>query len=786
MTTLSALLASVPQPLRRASQLDRILVEETLQSGGGSRTRRAIDLAAGCTPGSPFLGVYTEPVSPEALVELDGVLAGVAIERVSLRGARLGDAGLQRLLGTRWLESVRELDLGDCGLTSRGVAELIASPAMDRLRCLRLANDDVAAALSGIASSSLEELSLSQCGLSEDALAGLGAASLPALRRLSLHASARWVSGSSQVEAFKDGGELPEARYGAAAWRGLMQSPLAAQLEQLWLTHFALDAKAAAVIGGAALGALRRLTLDGTRLGDAGLTALASAGGLPSLEHLSLDAVGLERAASAMTALASAAWAPRLGSLVLSRNALSASDLAALFGGALALHELDLDHCRVGDAGCRALCAAEQPLTHLKLAGNAVTAAGVRALLEARFVPSLVLLVLWNNPIGDEGCAAVVSCAELARLERLSLAGTGATDALLPALRQSPVLGRLSALNLHDNRLSDDAASLIAARAPGLTLLVLSSNGLTARGVAALQQSLSACRLALEGQDPSKLPPRLLGSESLGLVPLPSAPARPPEPHVSPKARAKLSPSASVALRRHEDRWALALEKKGGALVPSFVATSGAKVTRVELALEVSEVGWDVAPSQKQCALVCAAGLFVVDLKSGKAARIGDAPSSLARAVCFCGDHLVVLDRDGATPGRNRLDFHLDRKGWKLVGSVRGLPQELSELTSIAARQVVVVHGTSGALLVAARDGQWRYLGHTRSRLELFSTDRVLKPTSRRSGGGKWVKGDAERTYAVTAGSGFELTGVDAALAAAFAPGTSEEASQARVDEAFL
>ncbi|MBZ0121364.1 MAG: hypothetical protein K8H88_30485, partial [Sandaracinaceae bacterium] len=222
MTTLSALLASVPQPLRRASQLDRILVEETLQSGGGSRTRRAIDLAAGCTPGSPFLGVYTEPVSPEALVELDGVLAGVAIERVSLRGARLGDAGLQRLLGTRWLESVRELDLGDCGLTSRGVAELIASPAMDRLRCLRLANDDVAAALSGIASSSLEELSLSQCGLSEDALAGLGAASLPALRRRSLHASAGWVSGSSQVEAFKDGGELPEARYGAAAWRGLM------------------------------------------------------------------------------------------------------------------------------------------------------------------------------------------------------------------------------------------------------------------------------------------------------------------------------------------------------------------------------------------------------------------------------------------------------------------------------------------------------------------------------------------------------------------------------------
>ena len=135
---------------------------------------------------------------------------------------------------------------------------------------------------------------------------------------------------------------------------------------------------------------------------------------------------------------------------------------AGLGAGALpAVTKLDLGGVHVGDAGALALAAAlgRGALPRLKilhLISAAIGDAALVALAPAlRRLPALEHLILFRNPFGDEGLAAIVALPAgalppttggLAKLERLDLSFTQVTDAGCAALAAALDSGALPAL----------------------------------------------------------------------------------------------------------------------------------------------------------------------------------------------------------------------------------------------------------------------------------------------------------------------------------------------------
>ncbi len=68
--------------------------------------------------------------------------AGIDLRMVSMRGAPIGDVGVEILLGTPVLASAHYLGIERCGLTDRGVELLAQSPQVNGLRELSLCNRD--------------------------------------------------------------------------------------------------------------------------------------------------------------------------------------------------------------------------------------------------------------------------------------------------------------------------------------------------------------------------------------------------------------------------------------------------------------------------------------------------------------------------------------------------------------------------------------------------------------------------------------------------------------------
>jgi len=149
-----------------------------------------------------------------------------------------------------------------------------------------------------------------------------------------------------------------------------------------------------------------------------------------------------------------------------------------LGAGALpAVTWLDLNDTHVGDAGASALAAAlgRGALPRLKklyLGDTALGDAGLVALAPAlRRLPALELLDFYDNPLGDDGLAALVApppaagappppTGGLAQLRTLDLIGTQINDAGCAALAsalESGALPALEGLNLYDIPASDAA-----------------------------------------------------------------------------------------------------------------------------------------------------------------------------------------------------------------------------------------------------------------------------------------------------------------------------------------
>jgi hypothetical protein len=392
---------------------------------------------------------------------LDALVPGRLME-VSLDGASLvSDAGLACLV--RHGGTLRSLSAARLRVSDRGVAATLARlPA-------------------------LSSLALDGCDVGPVTIAAC--ARLAGLTRLSLHAcwSADGVARLAALDRLVD-------------------------LDLGWAR--ATDDAAAEAIAASATG-LVRVSVAGSRVGDAGAAALAR---LPRLASLNLSgcgrvgsagiqavaasAVGLtsldaSRTRAADAALACLAALPRLASINAAFTA--AGDCAATaWGGSATLKRVDLDATDVTDAGIAALARAPR-LTRVAITDcDRVTDAGLIALAAA---PRLADLDAAFTRAGDAGVAAIASCASLTRLV---LDSGDVTDVGVAALAAGGSrLGRrpahpppLACLDLGACRVTDAGAACLA-RLTTLTCIVLASGGISDAGLAALSRLPRLARLAV-------------------------------------------------------------------------------------------------------------------------------------------------------------------------------------------------------------------------------------------------------------------------------------------------
>ncbi|MBA3546168.1 MAG: hypothetical protein H0T76_06785 [Nannocystis sp.] len=298
---------------------------------------------------------------------------------------------------------------------------LAASPRLEHVRYLHLFLEDC---------------------LPQEALAGLAAVDLPALRDLNL-----------------DGGIGPR---GAAILAGL---PLLARL-----TH---------------------LTLPNNPLGRAGVAALGHSPHLHKLWSLNLyKSLLTEDAALALAD--TPAWTG-LRRLNLSYNVLGRAALASLGGNPalVKLKELDVSHSiNTADDSDRfsALVRAGglPKLTVLRIGGGRSGDAGLAALAETGRWPDLRNLDLRSASIGPAGAAALARATHLSVLERLEiqLDNLGPEGGL--ALAGAPHLAGLRHLDLRTCELDDQAALALVNHLKNPESLVLSDNNIGDAGAAAI------------------------------------------------------------------------------------------------------------------------------------------------------------------------------------------------------------------------------------------------------------------------------------------------------------
>ncbi len=229
---------------------------------------------------------------------------------LDLCGNRLGDDGAGRLLRSGHLRHAQALDLSFNGLSDAAVQALLDAGPWPRLRSLGLCGNE------GIT------------GRAAAAIAQSGA--LPALEQLDLgdnrlDATAVWRLSNSRTLPRLSALHLAGNPFGDAGVRALARGPLLPRM----LRHApALDlgrtdtgpAGVQALLAGGRLRPVRILRLDGNRLGDAGLTALALAD-LPNLRELYVGDNGITD--DGALALAGAPLLNRLTRLDLSCNRLS-------------------------------------------------------------------------------------------------------------------------------------------------------------------------------------------------------------------------------------------------------------------------------------------------------------------------------------------------------------------------------------------------------------------------------------------------------------------------------
>ena len=203
---------------------------------------------------------------------------------------------------------------------------------------------------------------------------------------------------------------------------------------------------------------LSRLDLSFNSLTDQGLSILARAGWLRSLQTLSLAAnagigsIGLRRFLDAENLTS-------LTRLDLSEIGLQASSLQVVLdsNAGQKLERIDLGGNRLSDAGLQALGESEVMLRILtarpilNIRGNGIRADGIAALADSPLAELIEDLDLSGNPLGDAGLHELARSWRFRRLRRLNLRDTRVVGSGWRRLASAEWFGLLCELDLRDN-----------------------------------------------------------------------------------------------------------------------------------------------------------------------------------------------------------------------------------------------------------------------------------------------------------------------------------------------
>ncbi|MEZ4361618.1 MAG: hypothetical protein R3B48_15635 [Kofleriaceae bacterium] len=453
--------ARVPAPLRQAAMVDRILVEETVPAGEGTRRRLAVDLSAGLGRGEPYFG---RPVdwerAAEDLLAIARHLADVPIERVDIGSVPITDAAFVELLGQPWAREVRILDTRGNGITERGLGALFGPGGLPELRSLRVVSDALGGALDAATESKLEHLTLRECGFDEARFEAFAEHPPPHVTELVLDECIAFRTTAARARAHARDEVATLGGYTPATWKLAAKGRLGQQLKVLRVRNLALATRDRDAICTAGFAALRELAFDG------GAAKLAG-------EAL-------------LTAITKADFAPTLEVLDLSNNGWKVDVFAKLDGEALpALRTLRIPGSRLPATAWKSL--AKSGIALADLTADRLDGKSMVALSTSRLAATLTAL---RVPLSRDLKAAGVACLVGERwpaLEILDLRGCGITD---EALVQMTVLDapKLRRLGLGRNHLTDASLDRLRALAARLEILDVSENALSQQGVAALSQ----------------------------------------------------------------------------------------------------------------------------------------------------------------------------------------------------------------------------------------------------------------------------------------------------------
>jgi len=326
---------------------------------------------------------------------------------LDLSGNKLREADVRTLLSPR-LSRLRRLDLSDNPLGPGGVAALTGSPHLAGLQRLALRGVrmgfDGARALAGHVAfprnfaASVKLAGLIALDIRQNEIYEEGVSVLARSPRL-----AGLIELSLTPSTGKSSEELNESRYlknlttlrisGGDFGEGfglLMQCRFIKQLRILELNETeALDRQVERIADCRHLTQLEHLNLGGNRISDVGLLALASRGRMPRLRWLDLN-----------------------------KNQITSAGVQALCDSTLVqeLRELNLADNSIDDDGARALagCPRLSRLNGLVLSQNAITEAGAEALAGSPLLGQLEGLNLYDNPIGEKGASVLCRAAHQA------------------------------------------------------------------------------------------------------------------------------------------------------------------------------------------------------------------------------------------------------------------------------------------------------------------------------------------------------------------------------------
>jgi hypothetical protein len=390
---------------------------------------------------------------------------GLALEALEVTYEDLDDAGLKAILAVRGLRRLR-IHHGKTG--EARVRKLLESKLVAELEELELNQVDITgAALAALARKELprlRRLSLEGNKLDAAGLRHLARAQLPALRELSLETV--YLDGT-QLGAVAEIPWLPALErldLGYPSESGDVKLPPLPALTRLNIAPG--DDASARLLAGLEAPQLRVLEMIVPRFGPKGMALLAAAD-LPSLVELSI-AKGLDMGErdkprdERAPALAKGKLLSRLETLQLDELGIGDKGARALAKSphlSSTLRSLDLDSNPIGDAGVAALAASGKldSLEHLSLQETRVRAAGMKALAR-RKQAKLIKLDLYECKIGDDGLVALAGWPGLATMKELYLTDAKIGSTSVKILARSPHAGALFSIALNQNQIRDAGA----------------------------------------------------------------------------------------------------------------------------------------------------------------------------------------------------------------------------------------------------------------------------------------------------------------------------------------